>query len=840
MSRIVMSLCVTAWMISAADFSAHGQTPPRGNSSRTDQFGDPLPPDALARFGTIRLRHGGDIMALAFSPDDKVLASAGADGAIRLWDIATGTLRIEIKEPWANRLAFSPDGKTLASGTGIGTIRLRDATTGEEKCRFAEHQAKINALVFSSKGLRLASASADKSARIWDVASGKELQKLTGHEHQVCEVVFAAGDSVVATKSLDNTLRLWDAASGKELRRLAKEYLPALAVSPDGKTLVTAVKRSAVQLLDVTTGDTVQMLPPPATASCFAFSADGKTLVADGLYQWDLVTGKRLPELPAWFRSVTWISPSRALGANTSRGQITVIDLGTGRYRFKEFGTVGDITCLAVSVDGKRIASAGAVQNLAVWDAASGAVIKRPDFGIPVSSLNFTADASSIIAIDHGRVHSIDIVTEQQTELINFRGASGFSPCVISADGKAAAAAENPSGLVVDLRPKIRIWYGKQERPDQEIRLPSTVAAIQSVWFSNDAKTLASSEWSKLGRRRIRLWDCASGNEIASFEVFGIAAVELELLPTQELVLVFSPDNKALATNGRDGTIRLWSAETGRELQWYDGHRDRTTCLAFSPDGRSLVSGGTDHAVRVWEVHSGERMAEFTGHWGPITAVAFFPDGRGLVSASADSTVLSWNLAGWVIEEGQPVQLSRARVSATPTELETRWQDLATYRGSRVHSARWRMVAAQDATVKFLEDRLKGLVGIDNARIARLIADLDADQFATRERATEELERLGQLAEPALHAALEKTRSLEARHRIQRLLEKNKERRFTWPQEVLRALRAIDVLEKIGTPDARALLAKLADGAPEENLKQEAKRSLERLAKTRTDKGATP
>ena len=119
----------------------------------------------------------------------------------------------------------------------------------------------------------------------------------------------------------------------------------------------------------------------------------------------------------------------------------------------------------------------------------------------------------------------------------------------------------------------------------------------------------------------------------------------------------------------------------------------------------------------------------------------------------------------------------------------------------------------------------------DEGRLARLIAELDSDQFAARERASADLASLGEAAVPALRRALRGEAAAETHRRVALLLE-----RVQWddrepPADQLRSLRALEVLEWVGTPEARDVLARLAEGALEARLTQEAKASLERLAR---------
>jgi len=126
-----------------------------------------------------------------------------------------------------------------------------------------------------------------------------------------------------------------------------------------------------------------------------------------------------------------------------------------------------------------------------------------------------------------------------------------------------------------------------------------------------------------------------------------------------------------------------------------------------------------------------------------------------------------------------------------------------------------------------LEKKLQSTPPLDIRQVERLIADLDHEQFDVREGAARELEKLGERAEPALRKALAGKPSLEARRRLEGLLNRVEGGRLS--AETVRQIRAVEVLESIGELEAQRVLSKLAAGPPEWRLTQEARAAVRRL-----------
>src|SRR5262249_62047261 len=185
--------------------------------------------------------------------------------------------------------------------------------------------------------------------------------------------------------------------------------------------------------------------------------------------------------------------------------------------------------------------------------------------------------------------------------------------------------------------------------------------------------------------------------------------------------------------------------------------------VAFSPDGKTLAVGTQFNTIHLWEVATGRERRRFAGDRGTIKALAFTPDGR-LLASGHDRTALVWDVTALLREGKLPA------FALSPTDMKRLWANLASEEASKAFQAIWHLAATPRQTVPFLKEWLRP-AAIDRNKIGRLITDLDSNQFAVRQKAEAELEKLGELTEPALRKALQGQPSLELRRRAEKLLE---------------------------------------------------------------------
>ncbi len=490
--------------------------------------------------------------------------------------------------------------------------------------------------------------------------------------------------------------------------------------------------------------------------------------------------------------------------------------LGTPRPRSEQDrnGTALSVASVGFTGDGKTLISADE-STVCLWDAATGKERRRfvpttEDRGRRLQIHAISPNGKYLAANDTiSTVCLMDILSGKEVLAVTPTSGNYVWPAGFSGQGSHLVVAEHRGYRVVDLSAGREVRRFEVDSDRHRFALSPDGSVLASATVPRDA------EGAELRTCEVRLWDVATGRER------GMAGMDRE----QYHALAFSSDGTFVAAAGSGRAVRFWDA--GRV--WTTGRipidSGSLSQLRFSPDGRTLAALAGGHGERkllLWEMASLTLRREFSVPRTGVTCLAFSPDGRILATGQADSTVLLWGTLG------NPENDGRAdRPSAR--ELVGLWSDLDIPNASRVLRAMRGLVAAPKETVELLRKHLRPVDGkaAPGRAIDTLIANLDDDSFEVREKATQELERGGPVTRAAIETALEQKPSLEKRRRLEKALEKLIQ--IAPADELLRPLRAIEVLERIGTPEARQFLKDLASGAADARLTSEARAALRRL-----------
>lgn len=569
------------------------------------------------------------------------LATGAGDNSVRVWDVTAGTQQMVLYPTGRiGAVAVSPDGRWIATGSIGNDVQIWDAApVGDANhdpspvAILRGHSAEVSALAFSPSGDLLASGGYAGRLRLWkrenkgDAVEWKFDRELVGHSGTITSLRFTPDGRRLVSASGDHTCGQWDIATGQELRDLVlkhPEWVTSLDLSPDGSQALTTCEDGTARLWrleDATLLAAVRAPGEPFNAA--SFSLDGNTAVLTSaedkrVWLWDLsaeradlppqnaTTNLPIPIIRSeplldfnQLGGEVWsamVAPDGrhllTLGGNDA--QLWQLDSRKSVVRYSPHGAVASV---AISPDGRLLATGSWDHSAKIWDVATGRALRKLEGGHSgyINSVEFSSDGRQLLTA--------------------------------SDDGTA------------------RLWDVDSGAPTNVVLLDDSVprARVLSATFSpaGDRVLTASSD------KKARIWNRATGQLLVTLG--GDDGHRWAVLCAR-----FSPDGTSVITGSQDKTAKIWDAQTGKLLRTLVGHTAAVTSVAVSPNGTRALTGSQDNITKLWDFATGKEILSLPGHTQEVTSVSFSPDGLNVLTASRDGTAIIWLAVPWQ-GEGRPV-----------------------------------------------------------------------------------------------------------------------------------------------------------------------------------------
>jgi len=605
--------------------------------------------------------HEGLVNALAMSPDGKLLASAGADGTVRIWNLARqGEVAaiLTTKKEEAVAAAFSSDGKQLATGDAKGVIRIWDVKAGEEAAVESEQPAKtltghdkaVTGLAFTKDAL--ISAGADKKAIVWDLAAGKPNMTFTEHGAAIGALAVNAGGKSVATGDADGAILVWDTGGKKQQTLKAAGPVADLAFAADGKQLASVSAETdlgtvvgVVRLWNLESGSELHRAVHGAGLFAVAFRPKSDVVVTAGkdhaVRAWDVKSGKETLAIPGhfgWVNALAFTPNGATLATSSYDNTIKLWDWDELTRTDVLDGHKDGTLALAFSADNRILASGGRDGVVKFWDAGTGALLEQWQAKQPVTALAFAPDEKQLrLAVgtwgDADNLKLLEVRFELRQlflkELHDLKGhGQAITTLTFSKSGALATGSGDGTAILWDVAAGTSKHVLKGER------------GVSAVAFAPAGASLATGDVAG----HVKLWDVAAGKPLAR------KAPDMGVHEGSINGLAFLNDDFGLVSAGADHVMKLWTwkqEESPNVLRVYRSHQQPISTLAWLGGGQ-FATASWDRSVKLWDIREwglGDERFTFLGHASPVRSLAVSPNRQIIASGGSDGSIRLWRAA---------------------------------------------------------------------------------------------------------------------------------------------------------------------------------------------------
>ena len=569
-----------------------------------------------------------------------------------------------------NTVAVAPDGSWLAAGDDDGAVQIWEPATGRKRADFPAHSGAVNTVAVAPDGRWLATGGDDGTARIWDTHTWKEQQPAlaprtgltarTGaggrtaltvliNRNSVRAVALAPDGSWLAAGSNDGTVRIWDHPAPANKNPAARRQRLVLTTTPrtnraaltgisalTGLAAFAGISAVAFNLIDVhfniagavresfSNRPVISNVRRTAPATNASRLATGNLLEAIGAKAAAARDGVRDVVVAVSQRGATTVTGVHdvifsPIGYAVVGICLLVVSVRLWKAIFPVL-TRHVVTVLAVAPDGGWLATGGTDGKVQVWNQATGkrqSVINGRRGA--VNAVAYAPDGSWLATGGNSKTVRIRNQTTGEEKDVQTGHDGAVNAVVFAPDSSWLATGGDDK--------TVRIW--DQASGEERAVLTGHSGVVNAMAVAPDGSWLATGA----ADGTVRIWDPDASREQAD---------AASRVPTVNAVAA-APDGSWLATGGDDKTVRIWDRASGEERAVLTGHSGAVNAVAVERDGRWLATGGDDGKVRIWDQVTGEKRAVLTGHAGAVTSVTFAPDSGWLATGGEDGTVRIWD-----------------------------------------------------------------------------------------------------------------------------------------------------------------------------------------------------